>query len=126
MPENFEQERRKSKVLIRRLCKKVAISSLQFWRNTITIDDAFITVDDSGIGIRESMTPHLFERFERGGIDDINAIEGSGLGLSIVQRIMVHLGWQLHYHPNAAGGSTFKIQYKNALSKIDSNDYNNE
>ncbi|ALF58796.1 sensor histidine kinase [Psychrobacter urativorans] len=93
---------------------------------TITIDYDFITVVDSGIGIRESMTPHLFERFERGGIDDINAIEGSGLGLSIVQRIMVHLGWQLHYQPNASGGSTFKIQYKNALSQIDSNDYNNE
>lgn len=86
---------------------------------TITIDDDFITVDDSGMGIRASVTPHLFERFERGGIDDINTIEGSGLGLSIVQRIMAHLDWQLLYQPNASGGSTFRIHYKSVSPQID-------
>ena len=71
--------------------------------------------------------PLLYERFERLTHDyqdegkgtalspkhDINhKVEGSGLGLSIVQRIMSHMGWQLTHQANHSGGSTFSIYYK--------------
>lgn len=85
---------------------------------TITIDEHYITVEDTGIGIPESMMPYLFERFERGTVD---GIEGSGLGLSIVQRIMIHLGWQLTYQPHASGGSSFRIHYGKVRSQLDDN-----
>lgn len=75
---------------------------------TISINDAYITVADTGIGIPKSMMVTLFERFQRG--DETN-IEGSGLGLSIVQRIMIHLGWQLRHEINGNGGNTFRIYY---------------
>lgn len=93
----------------------------------ITIDDEKITVTDTGLGIPEAMMPLLYERFERlthdyqdegagtalAPVHDINhKVEGSGLGLSIVQRIMSHMGWQLTHQANPSGGSTFSIYYK--------------
>ena len=86
---------------------------------TITIDQTTITVADSGIGISNEMMPLLYERFERGvenhqveSAEPSHTVEGSGLGLSIVQRIMSHLGWTLSHRANETGGSTFMIQYK--------------
>ena len=92
---------------------------------TITIDDEKITVTDTGLGIPEAMMPLLYERFERlesqykdeqtillSEHDTKHKVEGSGLGLSIVQRIMSHMGWQLTHQANRSGGSTFSIYYK--------------
>ena len=79
----------------------------------VAIDDKKITVTDTGLGIPEIMMPLLYERFER--LNDINTsdqVEGSGLGLSIVQRIMTHMDWELIHQDNATGGSTFSIYYK--------------
>ena len=78
----------------------------------VAIDDKKITVNDTGLGIPEVMMPLLYERFER--LNDINTsdqVEGSGLGLSIVQRIMTHMDWELIHQDNATGGSTFSIYY---------------
>lgn len=76
----------------------------------IHIDAQKITVSDTGLGIPDSMMPLLYERFER--IEPNNMkVEGSGLGLSIVQRIMSHLGWRLAHSNNPEGGSTFSIFY---------------
>lgn len=97
---------------------------------TLTIDKQTITVSDSGVGISNEMMPLLYKRFER-GMENTSAvmpdsseqrdkseaqlsaiIEGSGLGLSIVQRIMTHLGWRLIHQANESGGSTFTIHYR--------------
>ena len=93
----------------------------------ITIDDNKITVRDTGLGISEDMMPLLYERFERlehnnahyqtdndleTDIAFSNKVEGSGLGLRIVQRIMTHMGWQLTHEANESRGSTFSIYYK--------------
>ena len=91
----------------------------------ITIDDEKITVTDTGLGIPEAMMPLLYERFERlesqykdeqtilsSEHETKHKVEGSGLGLSIVQRIMSHMGWQLTHQANRSGGSTFSIYYK--------------
>ena len=78
----------------------------------VTIDAEKITVTDTGLGIPEAMMPLLYERFER--LNDRNTsdqVEGSGLGLSIVQRIMTHMDWKLIHQANATGGSTFSIYY---------------
>ena len=79
----------------------------------VIIDAEKITVTDTGLGIPEAMMPLLYERFER--LNEVNTadqVEGSGLGLSIVQRIMTHMDWELIHQANATGGSTFSIYYK--------------
>lgn len=78
----------------------------------IAIDANKISVSDTGLGIPDNMMPLLYERFERIEPKEIK-IEGSGLGLSIVQRIVSHMGWQLAHSSNEAGGSTFTIHYEN-------------
>ena len=97
----------------------------------VIIDAKKITVTDTGLGISESMMPLLYERFERlehsktdgktdGKTDDYsstdrafsNKVEGSGLGLSIVQRIMTHMDWELTHQANKTGGSSFSIYYR--------------
>ena len=80
----------------------------------MTIDAEKITVTDTGLGIPEVMMPLLYERFER--LNEVNKgdqVEGSGLGLSIVQRITAHMGWQLTHQANKTSGSTFSIYYNN-------------
>ncbi len=79
----------------------------------ITINAEEITVTDTGLGIPEVMMSLLYERFER--LNEVNKgdqVEGSGLGLSIVQRIMTHMDWRLTHQANKTGGSTFSIYYK--------------
>ena len=79
----------------------------------VTIDAEKMTVSDTGLGIPEIMMPLLYERFER--LNEVNTsdqVEGSGLGLSIVQRIMTHMDWKLIHQANATGGSTFSIYYQ--------------
>ncbi|MDO5768675.1 MAG: HAMP domain-containing sensor histidine kinase [Psychrobacter sp.] len=80
----------------------------------VTITEGYISVADSGIGIDEAMMPLLYERFER--VEQVQGltqnVEGSGLGLSIVQRIMTHLGWRLTHEANQRGGSIFTVYYR--------------
>lgn len=98
---------------------------------TVCIDAEKITVTDTGLGIPEDMMLLLYERFERLEPQNTDTIlhtnvllsdsagykiEGSGLGLSIVQRIMAHMDWQLTHQTNASGGSTFSIYYNSRLS----------
>ena len=50
-----------------------------------------MTIEDDGIGMSEETMNHIFEQFYRG--DTENRYEGSGLGLSLVQRIVnLHKG----------------------------------
>lgn len=92
---------------------------------TVTIDQQTIKVADYGIEIPNEMMPLLFERFERGSSNLISnndvepglttmdsAVEGSWLGLSIVQRIMTYLDWTLTHETNDQVGSTFIIHYR--------------
>lgn len=58
---------------------------------TLTIDkgEVVVSVEDSGIGMDSETMEHIFRQFYRG--DTAERYEGSGLGLSLVQRIV-----QLH------------------------------
>ena len=51
---------------------------------------------DNGAGIAARDLPHIFEPFYRGGDATARQIHGSGLGLSLVKRIMDELGGRDH------------------------------
>ena len=74
-----------------------------------------VTIGDNGSGIAARDLPHIFEPFYRGGDAAARQIHGSGLGLSLVKRIMdelaadhrAHRGWQgqrVHAAPAAGAG----------------------
>lgn len=67
-------------------------------------NEAIFHVVDNGIGIRQEHQTKLFKKFER--LKDVQA-EGLGLGLSIVQRIVEHLGGNLGVESEWGQGTTF-------------------
>ena len=64
-------------------------------------------IKDSGIGIPEDRQEAIFNRFEQADIDDRNAYEGSGLGLTIAKNLVEMLGGEIWLESAAGIGSTF-------------------
>ncbi len=69
-------------------------------------DKVSIAVIDHGIGIPQHDQKHLFERFFRAS--NVEAIQGTGLGLNIVKRYLDLLEGQIDFH-STSKGSTFRI-----------------
>ncbi|MCX7959497.1 MAG: HAMP domain-containing histidine kinase, partial [Deltaproteobacteria bacterium] len=66
-----------------------------------------ISVTDTGIGIREEELPRLFTDFFRSVEVKKSAIEGTGLGLGIVKRIIERYGGKVGAESRYQEGSTF-------------------
>ncbi len=73
---------------------------------TVRLETNRIVIEDSGVGLPESVRSRLFERFVRGHNESIT---GSGLGLSIVKRVVEHLGWDIQLEDSPGGGSHFTL-----------------
>lgn len=73
----------------------------------VFLDPQKIIVEDTGEGLPQSVETALYERFVRG-----HAHSGSGLGLSIVDRICRHVGWLAQYDKTMSGGSRFTLKFK--------------
>lgn len=70
---------------------------------------ATIAVRDSGIGIPVDQLPHLFDRFHRVEGAAGRSIEGSGIGLSLVQELVTLHGGVIQVNSELGKGSTFTI-----------------
>lgn len=68
-----------------------------------------INIQDNGIGIAEENIPKLFKPFERAGNDN-SLIEGTGLGLSVVEKLTVLMGGTLGVESRLDIGSKFWIE----------------
>src|SRR5690606_28591889 len=66
-----------------------------------------ITVKDNGIGIVEGMENKIFEVFQR--LHGKHEYEGTGIGLSIVKKIIVNHKGMITATNNKGNGSTFTI-----------------
>lgn len=70
-------------------------------------NSAVITIIDQGIGISEEDQKHLFERFFRGG--NATVIQGTGLGLHLVDRYMRLLGGKIEIKSELNKGTELSI-----------------
>jgi signal transduction histidine kinase len=68
-----------------------------------------ISVEDHGAGIPNADLPHLFEPFYRGARATTAQIQGNGLGLSIVKRIVEAHGGRVTVSTRPGAGTTFTI-----------------
>ncbi|MBR5969288.1 MAG: DegV family EDD domain-containing protein [Lachnospiraceae bacterium] len=66
-------------------------------------------VEDTGMGIRKEVIPHLFEAFKRVDEEKNRNIEGTGLGLSIVKQIMELMGGEISVSSVYTKGSVFTM-----------------
>jgi len=64
-------------------------------------------VKDTGIGIPADRQQAIFDRFVQADIDDKNALQGAGLGLSITKAYVEMLGGTIRVESNEDHGSTF-------------------
>ncbi len=69
----------------------------------------FISIKDQGIGISEEDQKHLFERFFRGG--NATAIQGTGLGLHLVERYMRLIGGKVEIKSELNQGTELLIKF---------------
>jgi len=72
-------------------------------------DNACIAVRDTGIGIPEEHITHIFERFYRVDKARSRSEGGTGLGLSVCQRIVELHGGKIEVESKVAEGSTFTV-----------------
>ena len=75
--------------------------------NTCTIH---VSVKDTGIGIKEEELDKLFDSFQRLDERRNRNIEGTGLGMAIVQGILGMMGSQIHVESNYGQGSVFSFR----------------
>ncbi len=72
--------------------------------------DLQIAIHDQGDGIPGNEIPHLFEPFFRGKRARAAQIQGSGLGLSVVKRVVEAHGGHIEVVSTLGAGSTFLVQ----------------
>lgn len=66
-------------------------------------------IADTGIGIKEENIDRLFDKFDRIDEEQVHAIEGSGLGLSIVDRLLRLMHGTVEVKSKFGEGSTFTV-----------------
>jgi len=72
--------------------------------------EVLVTVEDHGLGIAPEDLPRIFEPFYRGRHLSSQHIHGSGLGLSLVRRIVESHGGRVVVERGGGGGSAFTIR----------------
>ena len=77
-------------------------------------DQAWLEVSDNGLGIPEAEQQALFTRFFRSSTALENAIQGSGLGLTIVASIATVHGGTATVRPRDDGGLSITVTIPSA------------
>lgn len=78
-----------------------------------------VSVRDTGIGIREEDIEKLFHAFERIEEKRNRAIEGTGLGINITQKLLTLMGSQLEVSSIYGEGSVFSFVVKQEVRNWD-------
>ena len=68
------------------------------------------TVKDTGIGISKAFLPHIFDQFEREHNTTTAGIEGSGLGMSIVKKLIDLMGGTITIESEQGKGTTVRMR----------------
>jgi PAS domain S-box-containing protein len=70
--------------------------------------EVLITVTDTGLGLTPAQQAHLFEPFNRLGAER-TAVEGTGIGLVIVKRLLDLMNGRIDVSSHTGTGSSFRI-----------------
>ena len=71
--------------------------------------DTVITVADNGIGMSQEFQQHIFEPFERERTSTVSKVEGSGIGMGIVKKLVGLMGGTVEVESKIGVGSTFTV-----------------
>ena len=68
-----------------------------------------ITVADNGIGMSQEFQKHIFEPFERERTSTVSKVEGSGIGMGIVKKLVGLMGGTVAVESRIGVGSKFTV-----------------
>ncbi len=78
----------------------------------------FITVQDTGRGIKKEDVDKLFTKFERLDIEKNTTTEGTGLGLAITKHLVNAMGGKINVQSIYKSGSIFMVTIPQRISKM--------
>ena len=81
--------------------------------------EAELTVSDTGVGVPEGELPHLFDRFYRVEGSGGRSIEGSGIGLALVEALVKLHGGTISVSSRATQGTTFVVRVPLMAAPVD-------
>ena len=76
---------------------------------TLTKSPKVLTVEDSGVGIKEEDMQRIFDRFYK--VDTSQNGAGYGLGLAIVKKIALKNNWKISVESVLNKGTKFKVEF---------------
>lgn len=83
---------------------------------TVTL---LITVQDTGIGIRQEDISRIFEKFQRINLEKTGTIEGTGLGLAITQKLVSMMNGEIRVDSEYGKGSVFTVRLPQTVASGD-------
>lgn len=78
-----------------------------------------VSVEDSGIGIKEENLPKLFSKFERLNVEKQITIEGTGLGLAITKKLVELMNGTIVVQSVYGKGSKFTVSIDQRIISIE-------
>ena len=76
----------------------------------------YITVKDSGIGIRKEDMDAIFEKFKRFDMKRNNKVEGTGLGMNITTQLLQMMNGKIFVESEYGVGSEFKVRIPQSVA----------
>lgn len=77
------------------------------------------TISDTGVGMSKEFLPRIFEEFSREYTSTENRIEGTGLGMPIVKKLVDFMNGSIEVHSELGKGSTFIINIPHKIAKAE-------
>ena len=71
--------------------------------------DTVVTVADNGIGMSQEFQKHIFEPFERERTSTVSKVEGSGIGMGIVKKLVGLMNGTVEMESKIGAGSKFTV-----------------
>lgn len=112
-------------IILKRILQKLLDNAIKFtkdgWVKIGYIIDADIIqfyIEDTGIGIDDSLIKNLFERFIKEDVSSSRKIGGTGIDLTLCSGLCKCIGGKIWYEKRADNGSVFRFTFQNHTSNL--------